>query len=298
VRLAVIDAGTNTFHLLIVETTGQTFHELAREREFVKLGEAGVERISQAAFDRGVAALTKFSLIIHRHEVSEIVAVGTATLRHASNSKTFLEEIKRQTGISLRIINGKEEAKLIADGVSLLLPCSYRSVLVVDIGGGSIEFVSMSQGLMQFSASLPVGIAVLKNKFLFDDPLTDSQYMEARDFVDRQFAPVFDKLEDPEYHLVGASGSFETVAQMLLRRRDLKLLQAIRVNDVKTLLTGIIYSTTYARSDMEFLPTSRVELIVPACIVIESILDRSRRPILDISQYALKEGLIKKYLPK
>ena len=122
-RFGVIDLGTNTFHLLIIEKSSLgTSHEIARERIFIKLASEGIETIGAAPFQRGLKAMIRFSEILKEYQVSNIKAIGTAALRTASNGKDFVQLIFKKTGIQIELIDGTEEARLIYQGVKEAFP--------------------------------------------------------------------------------------------------------------------------------------------------------------------------------
>ncbi|MEM6698688.1 MAG: exopolyphosphatase, partial [Bacteroidota bacterium] len=106
---AVIDLGTNTFHLLIAETDGKGFRIVYKERIFVKLGENGVETIGDLSFERGILAMNHFSEVIQQFRVSKVKAIGTAALRTASNGQAFLARVKAEANIEIETISGNRE---------------------------------------------------------------------------------------------------------------------------------------------------------------------------------------------
>ncbi|MDX1410302.1 MAG: hypothetical protein R3330_19260, partial [Saprospiraceae bacterium] len=123
-RLGVIDLGTNTFHLLLVEANEEDWQFLYRKRIFVNLAEIGIEQISQQAMDRGLDALREFKTAINSHGVHQVRVVGTAALRRAHNAADFLERVKTQTGFDVQVISGDQEAAWIARGVLSAVPRS------------------------------------------------------------------------------------------------------------------------------------------------------------------------------
>src|SRR5688572_14741017 len=113
VRVAVVDLGTNTFHLLIADVSENFIEEIVYSRQLhVKLGEGGITTglITDAAFRRGIDALEEFNQIISRYNTQEVRAVGTAALRAAKNGNDFIAEVKERTGIQIEIISGDREA--------------------------------------------------------------------------------------------------------------------------------------------------------------------------------------------
>ena len=149
-RIALIDLGTNTFHLLITEIRDRDqLVEMGKYKASVKLGEDGMPNgaISDAAYQRGISTLIEFKQVIEAAGVTTILAFATSAIRSAVNGKAFVEEAYELTGIRIRVINGNEEASLIHEGVKngVTLP-KDEAVLLVDIGGGSVEFIVSLNG--------------------------------------------------------------------------------------------------------------------------------------------------------
>jgi len=131
-RIAVIDLGTNTFHILIAEAQADhSFKDLHRQRFFVKLAEEGIETIGQAPLDRGFKALTHFKKLIEELQVTQIKAIGTAALRTASNGPAFVQQVKEKLGFQIELISGDQEATFIHKGVSLAVPFKEQNYLLM-----------------------------------------------------------------------------------------------------------------------------------------------------------------------
>ena len=140
-RIAVIDLGTNTFHILIAEAQADhSFKDLHRQRFFVKLAEEGIETIGEAPLERGFKALTHFKNLIEELQVIKVKAIGTAALRTASNGPAFVQQVKEKLGFQIELISGDQEATFIHKGVSLAVPFKEQNYLLMDIGGGSVEY--------------------------------------------------------------------------------------------------------------------------------------------------------------
>lgn len=159
-RIAAIDVGSNSIHLVVVETDGTGGHRvLAREKAMVRLarGEAKSGRIGGEAFNAGLEALAKMRGIIESFECETVMACGTAALRNASNAGDFIQGAAK-LGILIRLISGEEEARLIHQAVSHAIPFPDEPVVLVDIGGGSTELTWVCLGDIQASISIPWGL--------------------------------------------------------------------------------------------------------------------------------------------
>ena len=146
-RTAVIDLGTNTFNLLIAEASiGGGFATLYNEKLPVKLGEGGINKgiITDEAFYRGVQAMSYYADMIRQWKGEKILAFATSAVRNASNGNDFVRTVKEKTGIDIHVINGNQEAEYIARGVSQAVKLGKKHSLVMDIGGGSTEFIILN----------------------------------------------------------------------------------------------------------------------------------------------------------
>ena len=165
-RLAVVDLGTNTFHLLIISFNDKndSWEEVYRERRYVYLAEDGIETIGSAAIQRGLDTLKAYALACKKYNVSKAKAFGTAALRTASNGLDFVNNAKTIFPYNIEIIDGDTEANLIAKGVALAIPSSERKQLIMDIGGGSVEFILSQSSEVIWARSFNIGVAVLFKK--------------------------------------------------------------------------------------------------------------------------------------
>lgn len=294
-KLAVIDLGTNTFHLLIVKTNlTNEFVELHRQREYVYIGEEGVDKLGDIPMQRGYEALQKFKTIIDSHEVEKTQATGTAALRRASNGAFFIKEVKRLTDISIKIISGKEEARLIYLGVRQAVPMNTTPKLIMDIGGGSVEFIIANQAKVLWAESFPIGVSVLFNQFHQNDPISNSEIETIYQYLTDTLSPLFKALHaSPIVNLIGASGTFDVIANILgIKEKAFKNCQFADLTDFPTLYQRVAESTLAERLNMSDIPTQRAKLIPVALILIDFILQRTDIKTIWVSHYAMKEGIL------
>lgn len=294
---AVIDLGTNTFHLLIAEhSPAGGWTQVLRERIFVKLAEEGIERIGETAFARGLAALELFRKHLDQHGVplESVPAFGTAALRTARNAPEFLREVYARTGIRAEAIDGQREALLIYKGVRQAVPFPDNRVLVMDIGGGSVEMVLADRQQVYWQHSFPVGVAVLFRHFHKSDPIAAEEIAAVEDFLDSTMADLWDVLRQyPAPTLVGAAGAFDIIDHLLLDLSTKPPLYGwIPVAHFEPLYHGIIHSTLAEREQWQDLIPERREMIVVGMILIRHILRRGNMREIFTSVYAMKEGML------
>jgi exopolyphosphatase/guanosine-5'-triphosphate,3'-diphosphate pyrophosphatase len=303
-RLAVIDCGTNTFHLLIVDTKPDgRFKILVRENIPVKLGESGITKkiISEIPFQRGIDTLKKFEEIISKKDVEKVFAYATAALRNAGNGNEFLQKAKLQTGIDIKLINGDKEAELIYYGVKQAVKLNFDKVLIMDIGGGSVEFIIANNKEIFWKQSFEIGAAVLLEKFKPSDPITQLQIEEIYSYLNKELQPLFHQLhsekEKPEV-LIGSSGSFETFADLIAHHflspavTDHKTEYDIHWDEYKIIHQELMHSTAKDRMNTNGMLEMRVDMIVIASILVTFVLEKTGITKIKLSTFALKEGML------
>ncbi len=290
-RIAVIDLGTNTFHLLIAERTSEGKHqEIFRLREYVYLGEEGIRHIGDAAFERGIEVLKKFAKLIEYYRVEQFRAVGTSALRNADNGEEFIRRSLLQTSIPIEIIQGLEEAFYIYKGVSQLIQNTEHHDLIMDIGGGSVEYIYTHAGQINWSGSYKTGISVLY-QIIEGATLSDESKAKLRRYLDSQYTDWPDILKPNKMHrLIGASGTFEALAQMT----DQQYTQyaTIDIQKFKRYYQEIGQLDLDARRRHPLIPIERAKYISVSFYLIDYIIERLAISELYVSHYAMKEGIL------
>lgn len=293
---AAIDLGTNTFHLLIAELTpGGGLHEVYRERIYVKLASEGIETIGEAPFERGLAALRCFRTVLDHHEVTDVTAIGTAALRTATNGGSFVRQAESEAGIAISLISGDREAEYITRGVLAALPPLTDRILIMDIGGGSTEYIIASAKGVHWRQSFPIGVAILQRAFHHDDPISDSETRELRKFLDDRLAPLATALlENPTSHLIGAAGTFDVLGDLLRDDKTAapKHSHPLNLAGLRNICDLLIASTNQERLVMPNIPPERADLIVVAMLLIDYTLNLANITKVTVSDYAMKEGIL------
>ncbi|RYD71240.1 MAG: exopolyphosphatase, partial [Sphingobacteriales bacterium] len=172
-RFAIIDLGTNTFHLLIAEANNKSFEILYKTNKPVKLGEGRINDniIIPSAFERGISALKEFRETIDGYHVDKVRATATSAVRSANNGGDFVSAVRKETNIAIEIITGDEEATAIYEGVKLSGAINDLA-LIMDIGGGSVEFILCDTEKLIWKKSYNIGAARLMQKYFKSDPIS------------------------------------------------------------------------------------------------------------------------------
>ncbi len=293
-KLGVIDLGTNTFHLLIVEVGEKgTFVECYRKRIYVQLAEDGIAKIGKAPFQRGMNALQFYAKVLEKQGVSKVKAFGTAALRTASNGAEFIQQVKAKTGLQIELISGMREARLICQGVRLAVPMSDTPILIMDIGGGSVEFIIANDSEVFWEQSFPIGVAVLFNSFHKNDPISTTEIKQIKNHLTSVLRPLTKAISSYQLStLIGASGTFDVLESILSDKKTGPFYTAIPASDFHPIYDELIVSNLAERLKMSAIPDSRAKLIIVAMVLIEHILTQISIDTIWVSSYAMKEGIL------
>jgi exopolyphosphatase/guanosine-5'-triphosphate,3'-diphosphate pyrophosphatase len=294
-RKAIIDLGTNTFHLLIAEDT-KIIHE---EKFPVRMGLGGINQniINDAGIARSLACLQRFAETCRALGATHIQAFGTSALRNASNGQAVADVIRKETGIPVTIISGDEEARLIYQGIRAGVPLGSPKNLLIDIGGGSVEFIIGNQTEIFWKQSLEVGGQRLLERFHQHDPIKQNELEALKEYLSEALLPLRAPLaaHNPKI-LVGSSGTFETLSDIFCVRENIpnqKLpaspLTLQRFYEIHKDLTRM---TKAERIAMPGMMVWRAEMIVVTCQLLLFLLNMHTFDEIKVSRYSLKEGVL------
>ncbi|MCF8236869.1 MAG: hypothetical protein K9I85_01825 [Saprospiraceae bacterium] len=287
---AVIDLGTNTFHLLVATCNNEILHTIHRQRHFVKLARSGINRIDDQAITDGMVAANQFRQILDRYHVKDVSVLGTAALRLARNARELNQQLEGILGHPIEVIDGQREAQLIAHGVLALLKRKPGHQLIMDIGGGSVEFILIEDGLQVYHISLPIGVAILHHRFHLHDPILSTEVLALEHHIDDQLEPLLKMLTHLHIdHLIGAAGIYEVLSQRP-EDQELTTLGDIPVKRLSTLLNILQQLPSVDRENCPEIPPERADLIVSALVLINRVILHTQPRHVTVSPYALKEG--------
>jgi exopolyphosphatase / guanosine-5'-triphosphate,3'-diphosphate pyrophosphatase len=301
-RVAVADLGTNTFNLLIAEVTGGTPKKIFSEEIPVKLGEGGINSgiITSEAWVRGLNAIDYIHGKTTEYNCGQVETVATSAIRNASNGAEFTQAIQSRTGIEVKIIDGEEEAELIYLGVRSTASLDTVS-LIMDIGGGSIEFILCDQKQIFWKKSYPIGAARIKEKFCHSDPINAENIRAIEQHLDNVLDELY--LQCQSLHpqcLIGSAGAFETFAELTFRKYNvtynLENGYTFSMGQFFEISDNLLQSDLAARQNMPGLVAFRTDMIVPATIITNHILQKTGINSLKLSCSSLKEGVLAKLI--
>ncbi|HEY4743598.1 MAG TPA: exopolyphosphatase [Desulfuromonadaceae bacterium] len=296
-RMAAIDFGTNTARLLIAEVSGPgAFEHVRLEREIVRMGggftrEAG---LSPEARERGMGCLARFSAIIREHGVSRIRAVATSAIRDAANGPAFVEQVRRETGIALTVIDGTAEGRLTLTGVLAGLDSHHDELLIFDVGGGSTEYTLARGGEAQFVRSLPLGVVRLTEGKVVPEAMEDKIRREL-DLLGREMASAGCRV-CPGVTLIGTAGTATTLAAISMEMRDYdyrKVNNAVVSRaKIREIYERLLPLAPQERLRVPGLEKGREDLIIAGTLITLQTMEMFGVDALKVSDYGLLEGLV------
>jgi exopolyphosphatase/guanosine-5'-triphosphate,3'-diphosphate pyrophosphatase len=303
-RLAAIDIGTNSVHMIVVRVRPDfSFEVIDREKEMVRLGAGGLDgrKLTREAQSAALQALSKFERLARSHQVDEILAAATSATREAENGGAFLAAIEHQTGIRPRIITGTEEARLIhlaaVYGVDTPKPA-----VVIDIGGGSVEITLGSGREVKFARSFKIGVIRLTERFVTSDPLDRRDERKMTRFIGEQVDRYLGHVVHEGYdRVIGTSGtilSLGTVATALERGAAPDEVRNLRVpaRSLRRLRKTATALDLEKRLALPGLDPRRGDLMVAGAVLLDSLLRRLGADEITLCDLALREGLVLDYV--
>jgi exopolyphosphatase/guanosine-5'-triphosphate,3'-diphosphate pyrophosphatase len=297
-KIAILDLGTNTCNLLIAEYQDKTYHILYQGKEVVKLVKDGIIKnmLTEHALERAIQAIKNHQKKIREYGTVKIVALATSAIREAINRDWVQQKIKEETGLELLVISGDKEAELIFKGVKLAFgQIEYRSI-ILDIGGGSNEFILAEAGEPIWKQSYPLGMARIIEQIPPSDPITPEKIQQIIDYFENGLEYLWKRTKNFRItDLIGCSGAFDTLADLIDQTdpgSKQRIRQEVKLTDFERIYHVLIKSTTAERTKMKGLESIRIEMIVPSVIFIKLIVDRLKIQKIYQTDYALREGVL------
>lgn len=303
-RLAAIDIGTNSVHMIVVRVRPDfSFEIVDREKEMVRLGAGGLDgkKLTPEAMTAALQALSKFARLARSHEVDQILAVATSATREAENGGAFLKQIERRTGIRARIITGIEEARLIhlaaVYGVDTPKPA-----VVIDIGGGSVEVTRGTGHHVDAARSFKMGVIRLTERFVNSDPISSRDERKMSKHIREEVDRYIDSISEQGFdRVIGTSGtilSLGAVATALERHSIPQGVRNLRVSAraIRKLRKSVVEMDLEERLRLPGLDPRRADLLVAGAILLDTLLKRLGAEEITLCDLALREGVLLDYI--
>ncbi|MFN3322738.1 MAG: Ppx/GppA phosphatase family protein [Bryobacteraceae bacterium] len=299
-RYAAIDIGSNSLRMLAADAgAGGAITTLAEDRQVTRLGESVFRTgaISEEAIRFVCAALTRMADAYKKLDVVGIRAVATSAVRDASNQTEFVERATEAIGAPVEIISGLEEARLIHLGVQVRWPHPAERILLIDIGGGSAEFISGEGGLLRHGFSRPLGAVRLTEVFLKHDPPTPTEIHQLEEFIEEKLAPVREKIGmGPFDAVIGTSSSAAAVVCAVNRipraRRDEADHMKATLPQLRKLYADLLSRDLAGRRKITGIGPRRAEIVIPGAAVLVRTLEDFKLPRVHYSRAGVRDGII------
>ena len=305
-RLAAIDCGTNSIHMIVVRIRPDlSFEVIDREKEMVRLGSGGLDgkALTAEAMAAALQAFSRFRRLAESHQVEEILAAATSAVREAENGGEFLAAVQRETGIKPQVVSGTEEARLIHLAAVYGVDVAGASAVVVDIGGGSVEITHGAGSSLRAARSFRLGVIRLTERFVRTDPLSRRDERKLVQHIHGELAAYLRDIKDTGFdRVIGTSGtilSMGTVASAEGRRASDEI-RNLRVpaRQIHRLRKEVTRLGIGERMRLPGLDPRRADLIVSGAVLLDTILQGLDADEITLCDFALREGLVLDYIQR
>ncbi len=306
-RIAAIDIGTNSVHMIVVQVRpDRSFEVIDREKEMVRLGSGGLggRALTESSMVAALQVLSKFRRLAESHDVDEIVAAATSAVREADNGRKFLNTVRQRTGIRARVISGTEEARLIHRAAVYGVDVSEGAAVVIDIGGGSVELIRGTPSKVQVAHSVKIGVIRLTEQFVRSDPLSPRDERRLTKCITTETAAVVDHIVNLGFdRVIGTSGTIQSLGQLAASEEgavgadDLRH-RRISAKQIRRVRRELSSMTLAERLRIPGLDPRRADLAVAGSVLLDTLLKKLGAKELTLCDLALREGLALDYIRK
>jgi exopolyphosphatase / guanosine-5'-triphosphate,3'-diphosphate pyrophosphatase len=306
-RLAAIDIGTNSVHMIVVRVRPDlSFEVVDREKEMVRLGAGGLDgkSLTEAAMGAALIALARFRRIAESHGVDEILAAATSATREAENGTEFLARIVEETGIRTRVISGTEEARLIHLAAVYGVDVMHGPAVVIDIGGGSVEITLGDAEHLTLGRSFKIGVIRMTERFVTSDPLAARDERKMVQFINREIDQHASEIVAAGFdRVVGTSGTILSLGTMAAHAEfghgpgEIRNLR-IAARQIHRLRKQVVSLGLQQRLKLPGLEPKRSDIVVAGAVLLDTILRRLGAADITLCDLALREGLVLDYIAR
>ncbi len=306
-RVAAVDLGTNSFHMVIIEECREKgIVEIDRVKDMICIGRGSIstKMLDEKAMQSGIVALKNFLVLASQLGVARehVIAFATSAIREAKNQDEFIRRVKEETGLKVKVISGKEEAEFIYYGVRNAVKLGTSCDLIFDIGGGSVEFVIADCYGVKLLESRKIGVARMFERFVGSDPISEHEIKLLEQFFAAELVSAAEKaVELGVKRGIASSGTAENIARMIHSLQgvesDASLNNSIFTRrEFNRLYRMVLPLRSVERRKMTGLDEKRVDLIVPGLILFDTIFRTFGLEEIVLSDSALREGMVLHYL--
>jgi len=298
-RVAVIDLGSNTNRLVVLNTrVGYSFRLEDQVREVVRLRHGMTEGgLSEDAFERGFSTMRLFKNFCDSTHVSKIIAVATSAVREAANGPQFVQQVREQIGLELKVLSGEQEAYY--DTLGALNEVSIQKGVILDIGGGSIQLSEVRKRRFQQGVSLTLGALALTERFVHHDPVTKDEYAAVQAEIERQLDTIPWLAKKKGEPLVGLGGTIRNLAQIQAERDEYPLFTlhgfVLKRKSVEESIRLFRKLPVDERRDIPGLTPDRADIILPGAMTLLEVMKIMDVDEIAVSENGIREGVFLEY---
>lgn len=295
-KIAVIDIGTNSMRLLIATVEGNSIIEKKKWLFPTRMGEglAPANMLRPHVLERNVEALSQASALCREYGAEEIYAFGTSALRDAKNARDFVKKAQEETGITVHIITGEMESKLAYLGI--MRSMDLKNVFILDVGGGSTEWVFVEEGILCAKGSIDLGAVRLKERYLYQDPPTQEEKKALESLVKTQFARAWEHIKTEGLVMVAIGGTATTLSaiQQKMETYEPEKIQNSRLSreNLDEIFQMLEAKSLDDRKKVIGLQASRADVILPGMMILMGAMEVARQKMLYISDSDNLEGAV------
>jgi exopolyphosphatase/guanosine-5'-triphosphate,3'-diphosphate pyrophosphatase len=311
-KLAAIDIGSSSIHLAIAQAVpGQRLEILDREKEMVRIGAGTLRqhRLSDATMDRAIAVLKRYNQICQAQHVDRIITTATSAVRESYNSDAFIERVRKEAGLSVSVLPGVEEARLIALAVSEVTDFNGRRALIIDIGGGSTEAIVTDGGEPELLLSVRLGAVRLSEKLVTTDPISEQDRQSLLSNIRSDLTRLTWEVRRSGFDFViGTSGTVVNLVSAVASAADPNssaemvgiepFNETISLDQLKAINADLVRMTDSERRQVPGLEEGRSDIIVAGGLLLETLLSEVGAQSITSCDWSLREGVILDYLRK
>src|ERR1700680_4381949 len=297
-RIAAIDVGTNSIHMIVAETNGRGYKVIDREKEMVQLGLGSLDGqpLTEQAIQRGAATLERMANLARRWKVEEVVAVATSAVREAPNRRDFLKRVKETSGIDLKVISGEEEADYIFRAVRSSIELDGTTAFCIDIGGGSVEMIVGIAEETYFTHSVPIGALRMAQRFDLLERPSDDSIEQCRQYVIERLGRIAKRVRRLGTDLcIETAGTVQTLATIITSsgsQAPTAGLRRVPRDAVSELVPELASLSAKQRSERFGIDEKRAASILAGAIVLETAMQTFEIETLLACPAAMREGLL------
>jgi exopolyphosphatase/guanosine-5'-triphosphate,3'-diphosphate pyrophosphatase len=306
-RIAAIDIGTNSVHMIVVQVRPDlSFEVIDREKEMVRLGAGGLDgrALTPEAMHAALQVLSKFRRLAESHKVDEVIAVATSATREAENGGEFLQAINEQTGIRARVISGTEEARLIHMAAVYGVSVPNDPVVLIDIGGGSVEVTLGTGPTIDLGQSFKLGVIRLTERFVQSDPLEPRDERRLVRHIDNQIGGYLQQISQSGFdRVIGTSGTILSLGAVAAAAEGGAPAGSLRnrrfpAKAIRHIRKEVVALDLEKRLRIPGLEPRRADLVVAGAVLLDELLRRLGATEITLCDLSLREGVILDYIAR